>query len=539
VSLNQPPIRGGGSPAFTDARSCKEWLNALPLTNIPQAQALVLESLRALNQSDFDALERLKCMELMRDKIAFLQGEQRSRYFGKSLPLSANDNTAWNTGRTLLEEMEAGYRACFAAAADSPALAPHAALIAQRTIRYIGAQMLFHAAVYRRFDPELWTRLHGQYGQAEAAGIATEPVKDSLEGADDGVSSPMESYLQVVLIQAAYLSEMTAPQMDFAEALIRMWVRKVRVLTAPRDGAAPTLHPLAVDLSKSLGARPLAHGELGAQHRIVDVEGLSSSLRKRIQGLQNEEGAASLGLPPQVSGLDALSQMQRLHKLWCEGAPPRPAARPSDVQTAGLVFGVADIHFFVTGGKTFEQPDRKREMTRQEQQDIEVFGQVTERTQSRMVGEHNFTVEPWPVVDEMRGAWRVRRPATTSKGVAIGRLVAMRMGDTAPFYLGMVSALAQETDGRIIITITLFPGRPEAIPVRAADARNRANAKWTEAFRLPALEKANIPASLVVPGGIASRGRGIELWQAEGHIQETTVYEMLEHGTDFDRITTF
>jgi hypothetical protein len=538
MSVTQPPIRSG-TVSFADARSCKEWLNALPLTNIPQAQALVLEALRGLNQGGFDGLERLKCMELMRDKIAFLQGEQRSRYFGKSLPLSANDNTAWTTGCTLLEEMEAGYRACLADAVENPALAPHAALIAQRVIRYIGAQMLFHAAVYRRFDPDLWTRLHQQFQQAEAAGVAAEPVKDSLEGVDDGVSSPTDSYVQVVLIQAAYLSEMTAPQMDFAEALIRMWLRKVKVLTGPKEGAAPAVNPLVVDLAKSIGARPLASSELAANHRIIDVEGISHSLRKRIHGLQNEEDPASLGLPPQGSALDPLSQMQRLHKLWCEGAPPRPPAKESDVKTAGLVFGLPEIHFFVTGGRMFEQPDKKRELTRQEKQDIEVFGQVTERTHSRMVAEHNFSVEAWPVVDEMRGAWRVQRPASTSKQVAIGRLVAMRMSDTAPFFLGMVSALVQETDGRIIITITLFPGRPEAIPVRAADARNRANAKWVEAFRLPALEKANIPSSLVVPNSVASRGRGIELWQGEGNVKETTVYEMLEHGTDFDRITTF
>lgn len=538
MSVSQPPIRDGALP-FAEARGCKEWLNALPLTNIPQAQALVLESLRALNQASFEPLERLKCMELMRDKIAFLQGEQRSRYFGKSLPLSANDNTAWNTGCTLLEEMEAGYRACLADAATDAALAPHAALMAQRALRYIGAQMLFHAAVYRRFDPDLWKRLHEHYRQAEAAGIATEQVKDSLEGTDEGVSSVQDAYVQVVLIQAAYLSEMTAPQMDFAEALIRMWVRKVRVLAAPKEGAAPATHPLVADLDKPIGARPVAHADIGAQHRILDIEGVSMSLRKRIHGLQNDEDPASLGLPPQVSGVDLLSQMQRLHKLWCEGAPPRPPAKESDVKAAGLVFGLPDIHFFVTGGKLFEQPDKQRELTRQEKQDIEVFGQVTGRTHSRMVAEHNFAVEPWPVVDEMRGAWRVQRPSTTSRGVAIGRLVAMRMGDTAPFYLGMVSALSQETDGRIVITITLFPGRPEAVPVRAADSRNRANAKWVEAFRLPALEKAHIPASLVVPNGVGSRGRGIELWQGEGDIKETTVYEMLEHGTDFDRITTF
>jgi cyclic-di-GMP-binding protein len=538
MSVTQPPVQSGG-PSFTDARGCKDWLAALPLTNIPQAQALVLESLRALNQGDLDGLERLKCVELMRDKIAFLQGEQRSRYFGKTLPLSANDNAAWTTGCTLLQEMETAYRACLADTAANPALASHAPLVSQRVVRYIGAQMLFHAAVYRRFDPELWLRLHQQYRDAETAGFANDTVKDSLEGGDEGTSSPAEAYVQVVLIQAAYLSEMTAPQMDFAEALIRLWLRKVRVLSAPKEAGAPGVQPLVVDLSRSIGARPLSNTEVGEQHRILDVEGISSSLRKRIHGLQNDEDPASLGLPPQVSGLDPLSQMQRLRKLWCEGAPPRPPARESDVKAAGLVFGVPEIHFFVTGGKIFEQPDKKRELTRQEKQDIEVFGQVTERTQSRMLAEYNFTVESWPVIDEMRGAWRLQRPASTSRGVAIGRLVAMRMGDTAPFYLGMVSALSQETDGRIIITVTLFPGRPQALPVRAADARNRANAKWVEAFRLPALEKANIPASLVVPNGVASRGRGIELWQGEGDTKETTVYEMLEHGTDFDRITTF
>src|SRR6185437_3213141 len=102
--------------AFDDARGCKDWLAALPLTNIPQAQNLVLEALRALNAADVTPLERLKCMELMRDKIAFLQGEQRSRYFGKTLPLSPNDSTAWTTGAQLLAEMEQGYRKCLAQA---------------------------------------------------------------------------------------------------------------------------------------------------------------------------------------------------------------------------------------------------------------------------------------------------------------------------------------------------------------------------------------------------------------------------------------
>jgi len=142
------------------------------------------------------------------------------------------------------------------------------------------------------------------------------------------------------------------------------------------------------------------------------------------------------------------------------------------------------------------------------------------------------------VVDEMLGAWRLQRPPTASKGVAIGRLVAMRLGDSAPFYLGEISALVQETDGKVVITVTLFPGRPEPVAVRAGDARNRANAQWSQGFRLPPLEKLNIPASLVVPGGMALRGRGVEVWSEAGP-KEHTVYEVLNHGTDFDRVTVF
>src|SRR5262249_1476808 len=149
---------------------------------IPQAQSMVLEQLQALNASGLGAMERLKCLELFRDKVAFLQGEQRSRYYGKTIPLSPNDSSAWTTGASLLEALENGYRKCLTEARGGGDAAQHEALIAQRLMRYIGAQMLFHAVVYRRFEPALWTRLHDLYGQADKSGIAATAVKDSLEG---------------------------------------------------------------------------------------------------------------------------------------------------------------------------------------------------------------------------------------------------------------------------------------------------------------------------------------------------------------------
>jgi hypothetical protein len=535
MATTPPTTRPAGAPAYADARSCKDWLGGLPLTNIPQAQSMVLESLKALNASEFDPLERLKCLELFREKVAFLQGEQRARYFGKTLPLSPNDAAAWANGRALLEEMERGYRRALDSA-RSGEMAAHRALATQRIVRCLGAQMLYHAIAYRRFDPGVWTRLHQEYLGAERAGIAQEAVKDSMES-DDGASSIAEAYARAVMMQAAYLSELSAPQIDFTEALLRAWARRVPV--APPAAVAPgiALHPLAVDLERDIGARPLVPAEARESHRVLDVDQLSRSLRKRIHGLQKEEDYASLGLPPSGSPAEALALLTRLHKLWCEGAPPRPPAKVPNEKHVGLALGLQEIGFFVTGGRVFEQPDKKREMTRQEKQDIEFFGRISERTQTMMLAELNFSVETWIVVDEMMGAWRIQRPPNATRGVAIGRLVAMRMGDTGPFFLGMVSALAHETDGRLVATITLFPGRPEAVPVRAADARNRASAQWSQAFRLPALERIGVPSSLVLPSGIAQRSRGIDMWEA-GPV-ERTVDAILERGTDFDRITVF
>ena len=536
MSATPPPTRGAAL-GFTDARGCKEWLNALPLSNIPQAQTMVLEALRGLDGAEFDGMERLKCLELMREKIAFLQGEQRARYFGKTIPLSANDANAWANGRSLLEEMETGYRRCrVEAQAGKGELARLGALLTQRIVRYIGTQMLFHALVYRRFDPQLWSRLHEEYALAEGAQSSSEAVKDSLEG-EDGVSSVMEAYAQVVLFQAAFLSQMTSPQMDFAEAILRLWVRKVRVLAAPAEGDAATSDALVVDLARDIGARPQARAELQASQRIVDTTQLSRSIRRRVHGLEKGEDAVALGLPSQMSALDPIMELKRLHKLWCEGAPPRPPGKPSQQEKAGLVFGMTEIYFFVSGGKIFEQPDKTRELTQQEKQDIEVFGRITERTQSRMVAATNYSVEGWPVVDEMLGAVRVQRPQTSSRGVAIGRIVAVRLGDSAPFFLGMLSELVTETDGRIIATITLFPGKPQPLAVRASDARNRANAQWAQGFGLPALEKINIPATLVVPSGMGTRGRGIHTWN-EG-VKESTVEDVVDRGSDFERITIF
>ena len=132
-------------------------------------------------------------MELMRDKVAFLMSEQRAKYSGKTIPLSASDYTAWNVSRSLVSEMEAGYRQCWIhATGANEELAAHAALIIQRIIRYIGLQMLMSGFIYRRFDSALWMRLHMQWMEAEERGLTEIKIKDSVGAASGYFSFELE-----------------------------------------------------------------------------------------------------------------------------------------------------------------------------------------------------------------------------------------------------------------------------------------------------------------------------------------------------------
>lgn len=522
---------------FSDARSCKDWLKSIPLTNAGQAQRLILEAVRGLNRAEFAPLERLTCMELMRDKVAFVQAEQRARYTGKTVPLSTADMAVWDVSRQLVEEMEAGYRKCFGEATAGVAeVVPHLALIIQRVMRYVGLQMLFAALVYRRFDPGLWTRLHLLWIEAESRGLILTKVKDSV-GSIDGTSSVVAAYVAILLAQLSRTDELSLRQIDFVDAILKRFAGKVDIGLSPVS-ARPG-HLLSVDLFASAGVASDPGAQPGDHVRFLDVTALSKSLRGRIAKLQEGESPANLNLPTDWPVSDMVTQLKRLHRLWCEPSPPRaPGIVPSETH-ATVCFGLEQLHYFLTGSP-FEQPGRKRELSQRELNDIAMFGKVSEQTMKSLYVEVKFTTESWGIIDETRGNLRLMRPSNSAQGLAIGRLLGVRLGLRGQWMVAMVSAISEESDGSHHATLALMPGTPAAVGVRAGDTRNRPGATYTPGLTLPAVPALNVPETVFIPSNLAPPGRGIDIaltGQAQG--KEITVHEIIERGSDFDRVTFF
>ncbi len=528
---------------FFDARSCKDWLKAIPLTNIHQAQQKLLDALRMLNaDSRFLPVERLTSMELMRDKLSFLLNEQRSRYAGKTYPLSNTDMTGWQISNQLLSEMETGYRRCYQDASETDAvLAPHSALIIQRVIRYIGLGMLMAGFIYRKFDATIWMRLHLQWIEAESRGITQTRVKDSV-GTADGYSSVEQAYVAVLLGQLASITQLTSREIDFADTVLRRFAHKV-TLSSPNDTTLTDGTQLAVDLFANRGAEFQTIVTDATHVRILNVTDLSKSIRRRIRKLAAGESVIALELPSDWSAADAENQLTRLHKLWCEPAVNQVMATIPAEHNAIVAFGIAETHFFLSGD-LFEQPDVKRVLSRQETNDIAMFGRVSESTIRSRYAEFNYGSETWVVVDESRGQLRLIRPSNSSRGLAIGLLLGVRVANTVDsqtssndFYLGVVSELIEEATNQYTVTLNMLPGKPEAIAIRSSDNKARIST-YTQGFRLAPMASLNIPETLIVPSNFAAAGHGIDIFhQAHGTAKEVSVLNIIQHSTDFDRVT--
>src|SRR5690242_14423703 len=78
--MTLPELSESASPEFTDAASCRAWLEHLPLSNVATAQAQISRQLREFNRFPVSATQRLAVLEALREAVNFVQIEQARRF---------------------------------------------------------------------------------------------------------------------------------------------------------------------------------------------------------------------------------------------------------------------------------------------------------------------------------------------------------------------------------------------------------------------------------------------------------------------------
>src|SRR3954465_8719551 len=110
--MKLPELSASASPEFTDAATCKAWLEHVPLANVAAAQAELLEQLEEFNRFPAAAAQRLGVVEALREAVNFAQIEQAKSFANRARPMPDPESAAFATTVGPWDHMIAGYQGC-------------------------------------------------------------------------------------------------------------------------------------------------------------------------------------------------------------------------------------------------------------------------------------------------------------------------------------------------------------------------------------------------------------------------------------------
>jgi hypothetical protein len=528
AAFNLPPLGQDQPPAFANARGCSDWLAAQPLANPAQAQALLMRQINLLNRYAIAPAERLKILELLRDPIAFAQTESARKFAGRPLPLAPPEQAGMDANRSLWQAVQTGYLHCLTACLEGSAeLRPHAAMIAQRVLSALRAELL---DIYRApIDPPalLWQVLHRVFSAAESLGALSHPVNDSLQ-TKNPATGVTAAYAQTLLLHRASPYELSGRQLMLVERWLHRWGGKVAVLNAPP--VEPRVPPLLVDLSSDTPEAPAQGGN--GHLRWLDLSDLSRSVKRRIAHLQKGESPASLGLGEDCVQPACENLLKHVYQQWFKGGAARLHPRRTGNGTCKLVTGHDAIHYYLSG-KVFHQPGQADAMSKTQADEIATFGRVATRHEEDYSKLHGFMVEEWQVLDESATGYRLARPVSQAGGrVGNGQMVAIMPGNSRNYLLAVARWSRLTGGAELQAGIQIMPGNPTTIALRGTGL-SAVNEKYRPGFRLPAVPALKYPESVIVPAGWFRPGRIIELYEQTS--RQIRLTQQLDRGSDFER----
>lgn len=515
---------------FTDSASCKQWLDGLPLTNVQQAQQVLTAQLTALCAMQLPALERLKILEVLKEPTQFVQSESAKRYAGKPLPLDPAQAAVWSNVITLWLEMGRNYQQCLRAYQEGDLnIAPHAALVCMRCLRYLGQTMLDHYYAYHQAPATMWLTLHELYLFAEQHGFARIRVEDCFAKQDPD-SSCTEAYVQALLVHLANPFSMSVRQLSFVQRWLEKWSSLVGLATQPLP--ASMIPSLAVDMDGSAGVMFADDIGTASNLRYLDLEQLSKTLRQTINLLKQGQTPGQLGLGDDAKQPGCENLLMLLYVQWCRAGTARREERQQIEEPASVCFGIPAIHLNVSG-RVFRQPG---ELTSREKQDLDTYGYIARvegiNSDNKATAESNL--ETWQITNHSASGFMCMLRDPRGEGrISHNQLLAVRRGDSKHFRLGMVQWLRAEENNDLCCGVRLLPGVPQAVAVRPSNFNPAGSNRYERALLLPEVPTPPTPASLILPAGWFQSGRFVEVDRK----QTAKLLNLLEKGGDFDRGT--
>jgi hypothetical protein len=503
-----------------EPKGLQDWVEALPLANGLAAARTLMQTLRDMNATRMDGLQRLAGLELLRAPVAQMVAQADRQVIGSSFPMPPSKQQLGLQSRDFHEAMALGYRmAAFEICAPDgkvPFLkGKQVATALQRAAAHHNEQLLRGYMLYAAPQPGVWLHLHNLYRFAETAGVLEKAVDDPLLG--KLAFSVRDSYAHVVLFALCNPYRMSQREMLDSHDLTRIWAPMFHVGSESSGGDIG----ISLELDAGPGYVP-EERDAGVPPTLkFDTNDIDRSIERDLLVAGSAQGAISFrakgGKPVSVTA----DFVRRLAASW-RPAPDRTHARLPAGHYLDTLIGLHGIHYHLAGGTDFEQFVR----------DIRGPGiSMTERDKTASwMNTMSDSSKPMAlrskVLDQSLGGYRLEWGLESGAKARIGELVGLAavgddQDDEREWMIGAIRWLRFTADGRVQAGIELLAREAYAAAVRAADAAGHFRAP-VRAIELQPMHNGSVGLPSILTPSVVDRGMAqIELSRGPDHWSES------------------
>lgn len=502
--LRLPEPRRDIALACTNAESTKLWLAKLASAPPLAVFSAMLEQVEALDGAALPAAQTVAVLNLLRSTAIPLQAAMEERFTRKALPMSADEEGAFEVTHQLWARFGIAYLRLV------PQSTP-----ANRTLPLHRAATAFRIAQHCHFlaartCPRLIDHLLlSVFASAQVNGLLHKPLIDP-DFQRHGKGSISGQLAWAFMIRAIDPYHLTAIELPVVNRVFSRW----RELVAFQEAAPDVRDIYTLDLARLFG------NDLPPDiPNYLNLRAAAHKLAQRINLLEAGESPEALKLGRRLSAAAAIRLLRDLERhLYLRKKRRSNKIGEGEIE---LVFGTEDAYAVLTNRILNPSPGLGDSGGAVNYQRMAIFGrdQVSElpTTKKRL----KVDSETWTVVDGLAK----RAPASNGMRLLSPCLVAAHVAGIP--RLGVMSSLQCDHEGVLSAQLTWYDESVEAGHLK------RFAPKGTRLVRVPAfLLKQGSDYSLIVPADAGSR-LGVTLELTDLSVEAVIPAEVVARGTNF------
>ena len=523
-------------------RKLASWIKALPRANLGETARQLFIILQQTNQLAYPYQDRIRFLESLREPLDYVTSSMKKHFVGISLPLPEKSQKIADITKELFSSMATGYKIALEDMIKNNLMIfdkKSLALLAHRSISYIGQTFLASYQSYSPFSDQYWDELHKLYLFAEKRKLLKSRIVDDQHTFVDKTSIATE-YTRLLLLSLASPYHLRQGEVGKVYDSLERWISQpiIRPLSPQDKKNGHFIDNLAAAQAPTALSLALTREDLDVSSlRIIDTQGISQKLEYEIKNSKDVGCSTITGLDitrPDISH----DLIRRLLIAWAM-ASKRHFPRNDNDEQVKITIGLSAAHQFISkkaqpqamesGQLTnkydhpahFESTETKlnqndpnatsddvwgmiypSEMTGLEplvkqELSLQEKGLINSEQNENETETEQYQTDKWAILNESAKGLMIQNKDEFKNKAQVGELVSIRRqlnGRAQKWGIGVIRWIKSNPDKSLQMGIEILNPNAAAIGIRAAGQQN---APMQRTLMLPELKNLKQPASLI------------------------------------------